>query len=256
MSRDPYDTPSADGRRLGMTGVREDSRAFRAARRAGMRDAPDPTSALGIAAVAMGLLVHFVTMMVSGQGDEPVTSDSVLFIIFPAVLAAVTGTSGVREASIRLRMRRAWQRAGRGEVVRGLTGVALRRGRTVAGYPVRTVVARVDGRAQYIRLAFARAEDAAMLPAGSVQLDLFDGPSVRGPARLRPRHGGVVWAFAARNGDLAVTEETRYMFENGGPDEGPDGGQDGWPDSGGDAERHSGWPGGSDGDGNDGDGGE
>ncbi|WP_347642301.1 hypothetical protein [Nonomuraea sp. B10E15] len=234
-----------------MTGVREDSRAFRAARRAGMRGAPDPTSALGVAAVATGLLVYFVTMMVSGQGDGSLTPDSVVFILFPAVLAAITGTSGVREASVRLRMRRAWRRASRGEAVRGLTGVALRRGRTVAGYPVRTVVARVDGRAQYIRLAFARADDAAMLPAGSVQVDLFDGPSVRGPARLRPRHGGVVWAFAARNGDLAVTEETRYTFENGWPDEG----QDGWPDSGGDAERHSGWPGGSDGDG-DGDGGE
>jgi hypothetical protein len=217
-----------------------------------MRGAPDPTSALGIAAVAMGLLVYFVAMIVSGQGGGSVTPDSVLFIIFPAVLAAITGTSGVRETSVRLRMRRAWQRAGRGEVVQSLTGVALRRGRTVAGYPVRTVVVRVDGRAQYLRLAFARADDAAMLPAGPVRVDLFDGPSVRGPARLRPRHAGVVWAFAARNGDLAVTEETRHTFENGWPDEW----RDGWPDSGGDAERHSGWPGGSDGDGNDGDGGE
>ncbi|TDE59714.1 hypothetical protein E1295_02155 [Nonomuraea mesophila] len=224
--------------------VRDAAGAFRAARRAGMRGAPDPTSALGIAAMAIGLLVYFASQALPEQGLGFLTSDTVFFILFPLALAAVTGTTGVRETSARLRMRRAWRRAERGEVVQALTGVALREGRTVAGCPVRTVIAHVDGRARFVRLAFARAGDAARLPPGPVRIDLFDGPSVRGPARLRPGHGGVVWAFATRNGDLVVEEETRYTVE------------DGWPDSGADAEPSPGWPGGSDGDGNDGDGGE
>ncbi|MEO3805697.1 hypothetical protein [Nonomuraea sp. B1E8] len=222
--------------------VRDDGSAFRVARRAGMRGAPDPTSALGIAALAVGLLVFFASTAL-GQGADLLALDMAPFLLFPLALAAVTGTTGVREASVRLRMRRAWRRAASGEVLRGLTGVALREGRTVAGFPVRTVIARVDGRARYVRLAFARADDAARLPPGPVRVDLFDGPSVRGPARLRSGHGGVVWAFATRNGDLVVDEETRYTVE------------DGWPDSGEGAEPSSGWPGGSDGDG-DGDGGE
>ncbi|WP_043632992.1 hypothetical protein [Nonomuraea candida] len=237
----------ADGR---VHRVRDDSGAFRLARRAGMGGAPNPMAAIVMTAGAVGMEVYFVVSALSGEVEEPFSLGSVLFFLFPLAFGALLGTSAVRETSVLLRMRRAWRRARHGEAVRVLAGVALRRERSVAGYPVRTVVAQVNGRAQFVRLAFARPEHAAMLPPGPVQLDLFDGPAIRGPARLRPLSGGVAWAFASRSGDLAVSEETLFKYD-GRPGEEPDG----WPDSDGGAERGSGWPGDSGGDG-DGDGGE
>jgi hypothetical protein len=93
-----------------------------------------------------------------------------------------------------------------------------------AGYPVRTVVVPVAGRAPFVRFAFAR--KSLRLAPGPVDVDLFDVDKVRAPARLRPLNGPVVWAFARRNGDFAL---------EGNPWKPEDGWRaswwDGWPDS-------------------------
>jgi hypothetical protein len=221
----------------------DESRAFRVARRAGMRKAPSLTHAFVAVTLPIVGLVFIVYELLSGQADAP-AHVSVFFLLIALLFVVVFGTTGVRYISERLRMRRAWQRAARGEAVQVLTGSALWQGRVVGRYPVRTVVAPIGlgGRSRFVRLAFARFDDAARLPPGLVEIDLFDGPEVRGPARLRPHHGTAVWAFAARIGD-----------PDGRPDEEPNAESDGWPDS--DRAADPGWPG-SDGDGGDGDGGE
>lgn len=120
--------------------------------------------------------------------------------------------------------RRAWKRASRSDVKQVLVGLALPQMQVAAGYPVRTVVVPVAGRAQFVRFAFAR--ESLRLTPGPVDVDLFDVDKVRVPARLRPLNGPVVWAFARRNGDFALE----------GKPWGPEDGWrtswwDGWPDS-------------------------
>lgn len=218
--------------------LREEKKAFRRARGAAMRCAPSPTSELFIAAIATGLLIPFAGGLVSGGTDSPLPA--AVAVLFLLLFAGFLGTRGVVQTVALIRTWRRWWRAKRWDVVQVFHGVALRQERTVAGYPVRTIVAQLDGESRYVRLVFARSEDSSMVPAGAVQVDLFAGPEVAGPARLRPSHGGVVWAFATRKGDLAVSGDDGFMF-------------DGWPDN--DPGDDSGWPGDSDGDG-DGDGGE
>jgi hypothetical protein len=241
----------ADGR---VRAAWDERKAFRVARREGKRRAPAPVSVLGLTAATIVLEAFVLFLWVReyiAEGAFPLWG--LLGIPAAALVVVFALHSAIHEIPVLVGIRRAWRRAKRGEVVRVVPGVMLWRGQSVGNVPVRTVVASVDGRAHFVRLAFARVEDAARLPAGPVQVDLFDAPAVRGPARLRPLHGGVVWAFAVRKGDVAVPEDMRWTSENGWPDEW----SDGWPDGDGTSDHGAGWPSASDGDGDgDGDGGE
>ncbi|TDB97144.1 hypothetical protein [Actinomadura sp. 7K534] len=237
----------ADGR---VRASRDERTAFRVARREGKRRATAPASALGLAAGVIGLEVFVLIIWLreySAEGAFPLWG--LVAIPAAAVIVAWITRTTIRDMPALVGIRRAWRRAERGEAARVVRGVALGQWRSVGDVPVRTVVAPVDGRPHFVRLAFARAEDAARLPAGPVEVDLFDASAVRGPARLRPARGGVVWAFAVRKGDAPVTEAAPWTA----PDEQPDG----WPHEEGAADRDPGWPGDSDGGGDgDGDGGE
>lgn len=218
----------------------DEGKAFRVARRAGMGGAPSPTPALVIGAGVAGIGVALTSHALSAD-DVPVGWFFAGLAV--AVLGAISITVGLREAAVVVSVWRVWRRAARGRPAQVVTGFALPQTRKVAGYRVRTVVVQVAGRPQFVRLAFARRDEAARLPAESVHMDLFDAPEVRGPARLRSHSGVLAWAFAVRFGDFVVVEETLLKAE------------DGWPDSDESGGRNSGWPGDSDGDG-DGDGGE
>jgi hypothetical protein len=236
--------------------VWDERKAFRVARRAGRRHPPAPATALGIAAFIIGLevfVVFRVLRMTFVENTLPLYG--LVFMPVAVLIAVLVVRYSLRETPVLRGIRRAWRRAKHGDVARVLTGVALRQGQSVGRFAVRTVVAHVDGRTRFVRLAFARAEDAARFPAGPVQVDVFDAPALHGPARLRSLHGAVAWAFAVRNGDFAAAEGTPWTFEDGWSDAWPDG----WPDSDGAAESTTGWPGDSGGDGDgdgDGDGGE
>lgn len=210
----------------------------------------------------IGILLYFVLGIVG----TPEGGGEWAGFVAALVIGSLFALAAVQAIVIAVRMRRVWQRAERGDVRQVLEGVALPRWRSVHDRPVRTVVARVDRRYRYVRLAFARKADAAALADGQVGVELFDERAVRGPARLVQPHG-TTWAFAVRVGDfttkralpdpaaqLGVAEvHALNALTDGWPDGSPDSGP-GWLSDGG-----LGWPGdggGADGGGGDGGGGD
>lgn len=176
--------------------------------------------------------------------------DDVLFVLGVVVLGSVFMVVEIRRIVRFVRIRRTWRRAARGQVTQVVFGLVLPHVREVSTYWVRTVVAQVGGRTRFVRLALT--PDAAPLAEGPVRMDLFDHHRLRGPVRLHSMYGRGTWAFAARIGDLAVPEETPWQIEDGWPAEW----SDGWTQQDERADPESDWPGDSDGDGGDGDGGE
>lgn len=85
-------------------------------------------------------------------------------------------------------------RAERDEATLTFPAQAVVHQRTVSGRPMRTVIVRDDGLGRYVHLLFSEEPVARRLLAGPVQLDLFGGPKVQGPARLTLPNGDVVWA--------------------------------------------------------------
>lgn len=196
--------------------VRDTTEVFWTARRAGMGERPRlPFSPFAIAAIALGLAFSALHSQWSHwrAGGPFMTRDTAIIVLAALAFVAILGFVIVRDVRLILRIRRTWRRAEFGEVRQVLEGVVLPQWQSVGNRPVRSVVAGVDGRERYVRLAFAREADAAALAPGPVQIELFDDSSIRGPARLRQPHGTAL-AFASRLGDFPP-EKVEVIHEGG-----------------------------------------
>lgn len=175
---------------------------FRAARSVGRRG----VGSLRVALVAVGI-GSLIVYGLAGRFERGTPFAVVWTVVALGILLA--------RIIILAQSWRMWARAERGETTLTFPAQAVAHQRRVSGRPMRTVIVRDDGLGRYVHLLFSEEPVARRLPAGPVQLDLFGGSKVQGPARLTLPNGDVVWAFTSRAGKV-VDAGSRARRDTGG----------------------------------------